>query len=603
MWGDYLKSKRRYAVFLSALLLMFCFLVKANVVHADDVYDDKGTKANIELNKSWTIRFNQKLDKNTIDSSLVIVTDESGQQIPIDLKLGSDESSIIVTPKSQYDYGKNYNLVIKDGIKSISKSNLAKPAKMKFSTKSSTVNNNQKLTVCIDAGHGGSDSGNVNLSGIKEKDVDLSVALKAGKILQDNGVNVIYTRQSDSVTWSKDTDLKSRFDIANNAKADFFVSIHCNSVPSIPSAHGAETYYNDSDTIGQKLAQAIQDDLIKNTGLTNRGIKAGLAQHEILRGTLGNAVMVQLGFMSNQQEGDLLGTSDFQDKSASAIANGIIKSLALKNQENAKISLIADTSVKVTAGSNYALPLTVNATMNDGSTKMVNVIWNSKDVDTSKEGTVIYKGTVAGYSNDVKLILTVSAKPSDTESVICIDPGHGLGRDTGATGINDLQEDDVTLSVGLKAGKILEDHGIKVVYTRTEDMRSTPMTVGDSLQKRCDISNDASAKYFISIHNNSADAESAAGTETWDNPGNPESDNLAKAIQSSIVQQLGMRDRGLKDGYGRGLYVIKNTNAPAVLVELGFLSNPDDNAKLASDEYRQKFAQAIADGVLKVLGK
>ena len=602
MWGGHLKSKKRYAVFISMVLLIFSFLIKTNVVHADGVYDDKGTKTNIELDKSWTIRFNQKLDKNTIDSSLIVVTDESGQQIPVDLKLGSDESSIIVSPKGQYTYGKNYDLVIKDGIKGINKSNLAKPAKMNFSTKSSTANNDQKLTVCIDAGHGGNDSGNVSVSGIKEKDVDLSVALKVGKILQDNGVNVIYTRQSDSITWSKDNDLKPRFDIANNAKADFFVSIHCNSFPSNPSANGVETYYGDSDAIGQKLAQAIQDGLVKNTGLTNRGIKVGLAQHEILRGTSGNAIMVQLGFMSNQQEGDLLGTSDFQDKSASAIANGIIKSLDLKKQDNVKISSIADTPTSVAVGSSYTLPLAVTATMSDGSTKKVNVIWDSKDVDTSKEGTFTYKGTVAGYSGSVSLILTVFSKPdTSNNNVVCIDPGHGIGKDTGATGIGGLQEDDVTLAVGLKVGKILEDRGVEVVYTRTEDQRSVPMSVTESLQKRCDISNNANAKYFVSIHCNSFEVDSANGTETLRNESNSESERLATAIQKSIISGVGTYNRGLKDG--NWLYVVKNTNSPAVLTELGFLTNPNDAEKLVSDSYRQKYAEAIANGILECLGK
>ena len=77
-------------------------------------------------------------------------------------------------------------------------------------------------------------------------------------------------------------------------------------------------------------------------------------------------------------------------------------------------------------------------------------------------------------------------------------------------------------------------------------MRSTPMSVVDSLQKRCDTSNNANATYFVSIHNNAADAESASGTETWDNPGNAESAKLASNIQNNIVQQLGTYDRGYK---------------------------------------------------------
>lgn len=602
MWGDYLKGKGRYVVFVSILLFILGFFVKTNDVHADGIYDDKGTKSNIELDKSWTIKFNQKLDKSTIDSSFIVVTDESGQQVPIDLKLGNDESSIIVSPKGQYAYGKNYDLFIKNGIKGINKNSLSKPTKMKFSTKNNTVNNNQKFTVCIDAGHGGSDLGNVSVSGIKEKDVDISVALKAGKILQDNGINVVYTRQSDSVSWSKENDLKSRFDIANNAKADFFISIHCNSVPSSPSANGVETYYADSDNIGQKLAEAIQNNLVTNTGLTNRGIKVGLPQHEILRGTSGNAVMVELGFMSNQQEGDLLGTSDFQNKSASAIANGVLKSLSLKNQDNVKISSIADIPVSINVGSDYKLPLSVNAVMSDGSTKKVNVIWNSNNIDTSKEGTFTYQGTVAGYDKSISLLLTVLSKPdTPSNNVVCIDAGHGIGKDTGAVGYSGIHEDDITLKVALKLGKILEEKGVTVVYTRTEDERaSSSLSVTESLQRRCDTSNNANAKYLISIHNNSFQDDSVNGTETLYFTGNSEGEKLANAIQTNLVNELGSYNRGLKDG--SWLYIAKHSNATTALAELGFLSNQEEESKLNSDDYQNKCADAIAKAVLQCLG-
>lgn len=187
---------------------------------------------------------------------------------------------------------------------------------------------------------------------------------------------------------------------------------------------------------------------------------------------------------------------------------------------------------------------------------------------------------------------------SEPKYTIVIDPGHGMGDDVGASG-NGLQEDDITLSVGLKTGKILENNGINVVYTRTTDMRSTPMSVEDSLQKRCDISNNANADYFICIHTNSFSSSSAYGTETLYNPGNEKGKQMASYIQNSIVKEVGTYNRGLKDG--SWLYVVQNTDAPAVLTELGFLTNPTDAAKLASDTYRQKFAQAIADGILQCL--
>jgi len=595
-----LNNKRSYIYFLLCFLLTVAFCGKFNLVQAA-TYDDKGIKLDVDNNKSWVVKFNKELDNSTIDDSKFVVTDEYGQQISVEVKLGTDEKSVIISPKNEYNYGKTYNLFIKDGIKSKSKNSLVKTAKMQFTIKNNSANDfNKAYTVCIDPGHGGIDTGNVGQAGTKEKDIDLSVALKLGKILQDNGVNVVYTRKSDTVSWDKDNDLKSRFDVANSAKSDFFVSIHCNAYPEKPTANGIETYYSNSDGIGEKLAQSVQTELVNNTGLSDRGIKVGLPQHEILRGTMASAIMIQLGFLTNDQESSTLASEEFQNKSAADIANGILKSLNLIDKsKNITISSVSDLSNSVTQGDSYSLPLDVTATMSDGSSKKVNIIWDYNTVNTSEIGSYSYKGTVAGYSTPISLLLTVVQK--DDRDVICIDPGHGLGRDTGATGIDGLQEDDVTLSVGLKVGKILEDHDVRVVYTRTEDMRSTPMEVVDSLQKRCDISNNANAKYFIAIHANSFDSSSAVGTETLYNTENAESEKLATAIQNSIVQQVGTYDRGLKDG--NWLYVVKHTNAPAVLTELGFLTNPSDAEKMKDDSYQQKYAQAIADGILQCLGK
>ncbi|MCC9293724.1 N-acetylmuramoyl-L-alanine amidase [Clostridium sp. MT-14] len=204
--------------------------------------------------------------------------------------------------------------------------------------------------------------------------------------------------------------------------------------------------------------------------------------------------------------------------------------------------------------------------------------------------------------DDIKMQFIIKAKPaSNGKYTVTIDPGHGMGQDVGATGINGLQEDDITLAVGLKTGKILESKGINVVYTRTTDMRSTPMSVIESLQKRCDISNNANSKYFVCIHANYFDEPGANGTETYYYPGSSEGQRLASNIQNSIIREVGMYDRKIKEDE-RGLYVLKNTTAPAVLVELGFVTNPGDAAKLNSDAYRQKFAQAIADGILQTLG-
>lgn len=600
-----MNNKRSYIYFLLCFLLTVTFCGKFNFVQAA-TYDDKGIKLEVDNNKSWIIKFNKELDNNTIDDSKFVVTDEAGQIVAVKVTLGTDGKSVVVSPKNEYSYGKTYNLFIKDGVKSKSKNGLTKTAKMQFTVKNSIVNDSNKAyTVCIDAGHGGSDTGSVGQTGTKEKDVDLSVALKIGKVLEDSGVKVVYTRKSDSISWNKDDDLNSRFNIANNAKADFFVSIHCNTFPDNPAVNGIETYYLDSDSIGQKLAQSVQNEIVSSTGAADRGIKVGLPQHEILRGATGSSILVELGFLTNPQEEKNLNSEDFQNKSASSIANGILKSLKLVDKtQNITISSISDISTSVAQGASFTLPLNVTANMSDGTSKKVNVTWKDKTVNTTELGVYSYKGNVTGYNKDITLTLAVVDKvdlpnPS-TSKVVVLDPGHGLGSDTGATGVTGVQEDDVTLKVVLKTGKILEQHGVQVVYTRTTDERSTPMSVVESLQRRCDTANNANARYFVSVHNNSADIPNANGTETLYFTGNSEGEKLARAIQTSLVNQLGSYDRGLKDG--SWLYLAKNANPTTVLTELGFLSNPDEEKKLNSDDYQTKCAEAIAKGILDCLG-
>ncbi|WP_243124406.1 N-acetylmuramoyl-L-alanine amidase [Clostridium sp. AWRP] len=591
-------------VSLTFLLIVFA---KGNTVRAIN-YSGITIGNDVETNKSWNIKFNMKLDQGTVNDSNIVVTDSTGNAIPISLQVEKDGMGVVVTPKSQYAYGKTYNLIVKSGVKAVNGKNLSSEAKVQFGVKSNPSSNN-KYTVTIDAGHGGTDAGNVSGSGLKEKDVDLYVALRTGKILEQNGVNVVYTRKDDNVTWNDSTNLQARFDIANNAKSNLFVSLHVNCYTGSALVNGIETYYRASNDSAKNAANNIQSSLISYTGLSNRGIKEGTSQHKILMGTTAPAVMVELGFMTNPKESQLIGSEDFQNKSASAIANGILKSLpSLQEQSTVNVSSISNLSDSIIVGSKYSLPTSVQATMSDGTSKKVSIVWNSSTVDTSKAGVFTYKGTAAGYSKNVTFTLTVKAKqidptpvtPSEGAPVIVIDPGHGIGSDVGSNG-NGFQEDDVTLSVGLKVGRILESKGVKVIYTRTTDERkTTPLTVTESLQRRCDTVNNAGATYMISIHTNAFNDPVAEGTETLYYTGSVKGEKMAEAIQKSLASTLGTYNRGLKDG--SWLYIAKHTIAPMVLTELGFLTNKNDAGILGTDQGRNKAAQAIASAILQVLG-
>ncbi len=171
---------------------------------------------------------------------------------------------------------------------------------------------------------------------------------------------------------------------------------------------------------------------------------------------------------------------------------------------------------------------------------------------------------------------------------VVIDPGHG-GIDPGAIGIGGLREVDVLWPVSMEVTRLLEQQGIRVVLTRTDNR-----TV--ELQPRVQIAQRANADVFVSIHANaiSMSRPDVNGTETFF--ASAEGRRLAQAIQSSMIQATGMRDRGVKSAR---FYVIRNTTMPAVLVELGFVTGAEDAPRLSDPAFRSRMAQAIVRGILQ----
>jgi N-acetylmuramoyl-L-alanine amidase len=182
---------------------------------------------------------------------------------------------------------------------------------------------NGSYTVVIDAGHGGTDSGAVGVTGVYEKNVNLPVALKVGALLKEAGVNVVYTRTTDVAT-----SLQARCDAANNSGATYLVSIHSNAVDNGSSVSGVETLYDTTDPESLKLATAIQNALIKELGSVNRGLKDGNWLY-LVNHTNSNCavVLAELGFLTNSTEERLLITESYQDRCALAIANAIVSCL------------------------------------------------------------------------------------------------------------------------------------------------------------------------------------------------------------------------------------------------------------------------------------
>lgn len=212
---------------------------------------------------------------------------------------------------------------------------------------------------------------------------------------------------------------------------------------------------------------------------------------------------------------------------------------------------------------------------------------------------------------------------------IVVDAGHG-GRDPGAIGKSGLREKNINLDIANRLGKILKDAGIKVIMTRSSDY-FVP------LEKRVEIANNANPELFISIHTNANHARQMNGFEVyhvstdisdlkraqfsadnavldldrstygqltsnlktilWDMiyaSSRAESVDLARSICRTVNNDLSVKVIGIKSA---GFHVLRGTHMPAVLVEIGFISNASEELKLKNNYYRQQIAGAIAQGV------
>ncbi|WP_300381564.1 N-acetylmuramoyl-L-alanine amidase [Clostridium sp.] len=191
-------------------------------------------------------------------------------------------------------------------------------------------------------------------------------------------------------------------------------------------------------------------------------------------------------------------------------------------------------------------------------------------------------------------------------TTICIDPGHG-DWDVGAKGTKGSLEKDISLSISLKLGSILEKNdNIKIIYTRTNDSMDYLKTSNDSLKERIKISEIFESDIFISIHcNSNYDLIDSRGIETWYNPNKDESKELATFIQNALVSLKYTDDRGLKTYEKKedALAVLELNTATPALVELGFLSNLFDEKYLSSEKGQKNIAEALNDALINYINK
>jgi len=185
-----------------------------------------------------------------------------------------------------------------------------------------------KIIVTIDMGHGGKDQGSSNQSGnIIEKEITLQIGEKVATELEKTGkIKVIKTRDSDEYIG-----LKDRTNISNDNNSNLFISIHCNSTPDKSYAtNGVETYYwSNSDDNSYNLANKIQNSILSNLKVNDRGVKR--ENYQVLRESSCPSVLIETGFLSNPKEAYNLSKNKYQQKLAKSIANGIKEYLALND--------------------------------------------------------------------------------------------------------------------------------------------------------------------------------------------------------------------------------------------------------------------------------
>jgi N-acetylmuramoyl-L-alanine amidase len=191
----------------------------------------------------------------------------------------------------------------------------------KPSEPSEPIGNNGKKIVVIDAGHGNQDPGATGITGKREKDFNLAVALKVEKLLKkEPNIDFVLTRSNDTFL-----ELKQRVKIANDLKADVFVSIHANSSGS-SVATGTETYYQRESS--KSFANIMHKYLVNATGLKDRGVRYG--NFHVIRETKMAAVLLEVGYLSNKNDESALFNETFQNNVAEGVVKGIKEYLKIK---------------------------------------------------------------------------------------------------------------------------------------------------------------------------------------------------------------------------------------------------------------------------------
>lgn len=187
----------------------------------------------------------------------------------------------------------------------------------------------------------------------------------------------------------------------------------------------------------------------------------------------------------------------------------------------------------------------------------------------------------------------------NNREVVAIDPGHG-GGDPGMIGVDNLKEKGINLEIARKLERVLTEKGYRVVMTRKEDQGlydpSALNKKAQDMQRRIALLEEVSPVLTVSIHQNSYSDPSVRGPQVFYYESSQEGKKLAQAVQEKMNQKLlPQRPRQIKGN--TSYYLLKRSKGTLVIVECGFLTNPEEAELLQKEEYQQKVAGAVADGI------
>lgn len=181
----------------------------------------------------------------------------------------------------------------------------------------------EEVLIVIDPGHGGEDPGKVGVNDALEKEINLKISEKLKVLLEEEGIQIIMTREDDFVPESKNEDLQKRVELINEVNPDIVVCIHQNSFTN-PDVAGPQVFYHGSSETSKKIAQTLQEELWILDEEHKREIK-GNENYYMLSQTEVPTVIVECGFLSNASDAEKLITEEYQEQIALAICTGITK--------------------------------------------------------------------------------------------------------------------------------------------------------------------------------------------------------------------------------------------------------------------------------------